>query len=101
VLAAALPYGKGDLVVLALEQADVHVHMADIFGERRPGTLNGNDPRLDGNLDAVGDGELFGLENVAHLYILRISATRRSGDPSIRCGRGSHRQNRVGRRQRA
>jgi hypothetical protein len=67
VLAAALPYCEGDLRGLALEEADVHVDMADVLGERSAGASHRNEARLDGHLDASRDLEFFGLEDVAHV----------------------------------
>ena len=66
-LAATLPYGKADLVVLALLQPDVHVDVTDILGQRSTRALNGNEAGLDVHGDTLGDGEFFGLEDVPHL----------------------------------
>ena len=66
-LAAALPHSEADLVVLSLLEPDVHVDMTDILRQRPAGALNGNEAGLDVNGDSLGDGEFFGLEDVAHL----------------------------------
>ena len=66
-LAAALPHSKADLVVLSLLEPDVHVDMTDILRQRPAGALNGNEAGLDVDGDSLGDGEFFGLEDVAHL----------------------------------
>jgi len=48
-------------------ELDVHVDVPDVLVENssRPGHLD--DSRLDGDSDALGDGEVFGLKNVLHL----------------------------------
>ena len=66
-LAAALPHSEADLVVLSLLEPDVHVDVTDILRQRAAGALNGNEAGLDVDGDSLGDGEFFGLEDVAHL----------------------------------
>lgn len=43
----ALPNGESDLVGLALDQTDVHIHMADILRKSSPGSSDYDDSRLD------------------------------------------------------
>ena len=70
VLAAALPYGQRNLLVLAaLEQPDVHIDMANIFREGSSGASDGDETRLDLNFDTLGNVEFFGLEDVPHLWL--------------------------------
>lgn len=66
-LATALPDSKGDGVGLALVEADVHVNVADILGQRSAGPSDGDEARLDADLDALRDVQLFCLQHVAHL----------------------------------
>lgn len=66
-LAAALPDGEEDLGLLALDDTDVHVDMADVLGEGSPRASNADDTGLDGDLDALGDIEFFNLLDVQHL----------------------------------
>lgn len=65
--ATALPDSEGDLVDLALQQTDVHVDMADIFGEGTSRALHGDDAGFDGDLNTLRDLKLLGGKNVAHL----------------------------------
>lgn len=67
VLAAALPYGEGDAVRPAFEEADVHVNVADILGKGASRARHRDQPRLDADLDALWDIQFFRLEHVAHL----------------------------------
>jgi len=68
VLATALPDGQKNLrVLLAFDELDVHVDMPNILLERPSRARDRDQARLDGNGDAVGDDEFFGLQNVAHL----------------------------------
>ena len=66
VLSASVPDTQGDRVGL-LDELDVHVDVPDVLVENtsRPGHLD--DSGLDGDSDALGDGEVFGLEDVLHL----------------------------------
>ena len=63
----SLPNCKSDLVVLALNQADVHIDMANVLCERSPRPSDHNNARLDGDSHTVWDLQFFGFENVAHL----------------------------------
>lgn len=67
VFAAALPDCKSHLVCFALEEADVHVDMADVLGQRPPWSCDIDDAGFDGDIDALGNVELFVLDNVSHL----------------------------------
>ena len=68
-LAAALPHRECDLVRLrALDKPDVHVDVADVLDERPPRAGHLDLARLDLDVDALGDLELFGLEDVPHLW---------------------------------
>lgn len=73
-LAVASPDGKYDLRLRTLLQLDVHVDVADVLRELASGALNGDEPRLDLYGDTLGDFELFGLEDVAHLQRESVSA---------------------------
>jgi hypothetical protein len=66
-LSSSLPDRKRDLVILALDELDVHVHMSDVFRELAARALDGNQARLDFELHALGDGELLCGQDVAHL----------------------------------
>ena len=67
-LPATLPYSKGDLVDLALQYPDVNISVSDVLRQCATGALHGDQARLDGNINAIGNVELFGLENVTHLH---------------------------------
>lgn len=76
VLASTLPYSEGDFVGGAFYEADIHVDMADVLGERSTGTSDTDQPRFHGDLDSFGDGEFFGLEDVPHLQRRKSSESR-------------------------
>ena len=67
-LPATLPYSEGDLVDLALQYPDVDISVSDVLRQCTTGALYGDQARLDGNINAIGNVELFGLENVPHLH---------------------------------
>lgn len=67
VLPASLPDCECDAGGLALDQPDVDVGMSEVLGEGTTGALDGDEAGLDGNFNALWDGELFGLEDVPHL----------------------------------
>ena len=70
VLSATLPYRKTD-DLLALDQfgleLDVHVRVAVVLLQGAAWTSYGDQARLDGDSDTIGDLELFGGEDVTHL----------------------------------
>lgn len=70
VLTPALPYGEADLL-LALDELrldlNVHVDMSEVLLERPARPSDGYQARLDGHSHIVGDRELFGGKDVAHL----------------------------------
>lgn len=73
-LATALPNGESDLVGLALDEANVHVDMADVLGECRPRARHLDETGLDFDSDTFRDLEFFGLEDVPHLCkVARVS----------------------------
>jgi hypothetical protein len=59
-LASALPNCKRDLVLLALDELDVHVHVSEIFYELSAWASDGDQARLDFERDALRDGQLLG-----------------------------------------
>lgn len=84
-LATALPNSKSDLVGLALDEANVHVDMADILGERRSWARHLDKAGLDFDSDTFRDLEFFGLEDVPHLCKVTkvsVSSKLRPSDPS-------------------
>lgn len=66
-LASTLPYSQSDFCGFALEEADVHVDMADVLCQDASGTSDGDEAGLDGDFNALRDVEFFGLEYVPHL----------------------------------
>lgn len=68
-LAPTLPDGQGNfaLVLCSLDNPDVHVDMANVFGERSSGASDLDDTRLYLHSHTLGNVEFFGLEDVAHL----------------------------------
>ena len=74
-LAPTLPNGQGNfaLVLCSLHNSDVHVDMANVFGERSSGASDLDDTRLYLHSHALGNVEFFGLEDVAHLGKVGIS----------------------------
>ncbi len=81
----SLPDCKGDLV-LALDQADVHVDMANILCERSSRPSDYNNARLDRDSHTVWDLQFFGLQYVTHLPRFVLVHTWTST-----CGRTIHR----------
>ena len=72
-LPATLPDGESNLgTVLDFNQPDVHVDVSDILDELTPWTLDGDDTRLDVNVNALGDIEFFCRVDVPHL-LRRVS----------------------------
>lgn len=67
VLPAALPDGEEDLGLLALNDSDVHVHMANVFGEGSSRACDRDNARLYGDFNSLGNGEFFDLLDVQHL----------------------------------
>ena len=66
-LSATLPDGEENLGLLPLQHSDVHVNMADVFGERSPGPSDIDNARFDGDFNSLGDVEFFDLLDVQHL----------------------------------
>lgn len=66
-LPSSLPHSKSDLVDLALQYPDIDIGVTDVLRQSTTGTLDSDNSRLDGDVNAVRDVELFGLENVPHL----------------------------------
>lgn len=66
-LPSSLPHSKSNLVDLALQYPDIDIGVTDVLRQSTTGTLDGDNSRLDGDVNAVRDVELFGLENVPHL----------------------------------
>lgn len=72
-LPATLPDGEGNLGgVLGFYQPDVHVDVSDVLDKVAPWTLDGDDTRLDGNINTLGDIEFFCRMDVPHL-LQRVS----------------------------
>jgi len=76
-LPGSLPDGEEDLVLGTLDESDVHVHMANVFGEGSTGTADGDDSRLDADIDTVRDRELFELLDVQHLRRFALGSSER------------------------
>ena len=76
-LAVASPDGKDDLRLRALLQLNVHVDMANVLRELASGALNGDEPRPDLDSHTLGNLELFGLEDVTHLWWESVSENGR------------------------
>jgi len=67
-LPASRPHCERDhCLLLALQDFDVHVDMSDVLGKSAAGSSDGDEARLDDNVNAGGDYEFFGLEDVPHL----------------------------------
>lgn len=66
-LAPSLPHRERDLVLLALDELDVHVHVSDIFRELSARALDGDQARLDLQRDVLWNSQLLGGKDVAHL----------------------------------
>lgn len=66
-LPASLPHSESDFVDLALQYPDIDIGVSNVLRQSTTGTLDGDDSRLDGDVNAVRNVELFGLENVPHL----------------------------------
>ena len=66
-LAPSLPHRERDLVVLGLNELDVHVHMSDVFRELSTRALDGNQPGLNVQSDIVRNSQLLGSMDIAHL----------------------------------
>ena len=66
-LPAALPDREGNTVDLALHQPDVNISVPEVLGEGAAGASDGDETGLDDNVNALGNLELFGLQNVPHL----------------------------------
>lgn len=64
---AALPHCQKDLRRLSLNHSDIHIDMSDILGQCSAGPSDGDLTRFDGDINAFGDFELFGFEDVPHL----------------------------------
>ena len=64
---SSLPNSESDFVGLAFDQPDVHIYMANVFGEGAAGTSDSDKAGLDGCCDSFGNIEFFGLEDVPHL----------------------------------
>jgi len=47
-------------------ELDVHLNVSNILDQLSSGTLDGNDPRLDGDGDTLGDGERFDRRDILH-----------------------------------
>lgn len=60
-------------------ELDVHVDVPDVLVELSPGSSDLDDPGLDLDSDALGDGEVFGLEDVLHLMELIATRVGRRG----------------------
>lgn len=67
----ALPNCESDLVGLALDQTDVHIHMANILRKSSPGPSDYDDSRLDGDCYTVWNLQFFSLEDITHLQHIR------------------------------
>jgi len=68
VLPATLPDSKSNLGrALGFHQPDVHVDVSDILDEVTARTLDGDDTRLDGNVNTLRDIEFFCRVDVPHL----------------------------------
>jgi len=65
-LTPSLPHRERDLIILALDELDVHVHMSDIFRELSARALDADQPRLDLQSDALRDSKLLSGKDVAH-----------------------------------
>lgn len=71
--ASALPHCERNFVGLPFDQPDVHIDMANVFVERAAGALDGDEARLDSDLNALRDVEFFSLMDVPHLERNRVS----------------------------
>jgi hypothetical protein len=47
-------------------ELDVHLNVSNILDQLSSGTLDGNDPRLDGDGNTLGDGERFDRRDILH-----------------------------------
>lgn len=63
----ALPNSESDLVGLALDQPNVHIHMANILRKSSTGPSDHDNSRLDGDCYAIRYLQFFSFENIAHL----------------------------------
>lgn len=66
-LPVALPDCESDLVGLALDQTDIHIHMANILRKSSPGSRNHDNSRLDGDCYTIRNLQFFGFEDITHL----------------------------------
>ena len=67
-LPATLPDGESNLgAVLGFNQPDVHVDVSDVLDELAPWALDGDDTRLDLNIDTLRNIEFFCRVDVPHL----------------------------------
>jgi hypothetical protein len=67
-----LPNSESNLRRLALDEANVHVNMANIFRQSSTRTGDIDNAGLDGKVDAIWNLQFFSLQDVSHLEI-RIS----------------------------
>ena len=67
VFPAALPDSQSDHSSFALHYPDIHIDMSDILGQSSPGSSDWDKARFDCNINAGGDFEFFGFEDVPHL----------------------------------
>jgi hypothetical protein len=73
VFPVALPNCEGDLVGLGLDQADVHIHMANGLRKCSPWSSDHDDSRLDGDRYAIGNLQFFSFEDITHLRRCRLA----------------------------
>lgn len=72
----ALPDCESDLVGLAFDQTDVHIHMTNILRKSSPRSGDYDDPRLDGDCYTIGDLQFFSFEDIAHLQHMLATKAR-------------------------